>query len=508
VPILWASRKIDDLTLQGDEVEKEIVTLSKRFSLPSRYTSFIVLENDAMYKEFKVQQDKDRIEWEGEGDIEYEETLGEDEMLEDSLDQLAGAADADADKDAEYSAGASGTATKGIGSGGFKAGGAKSAPAMAKASAADTSSPFKKDAAPKAEEKARASEPAPAKKAKSAPMMDLADDFGGGMGGYYHYDYPKPQTTAVIREMPVQVSGQKRAETIAALRDAVEKEPLIRTHRMKLISYLQTVGKTADAFEEAKKWYAMDSGNAKAMTTLGDLMRLKGDLVGAMRFYSGVLDVSPEKTDLMENMAGYFEGREMWDQAYAYRVSFSLNKPKDDKAAALRALAAARVGRWDDAVRAAKNLFTESADGKLKLKKGVKLPADLREALLKVAETEKSPLLFEQDEVSAGSAKMVVELTWDKPVDLDLWVLTGKGEFLGGGGDLGSLLVGASGGEGEVFLMKIQVACAEAGGCGNLTATVSIKAYNKSRKVKFVMDDGWGGDVASVRVKTGYAYKY
>jgi Mg-chelatase subunit ChlD len=516
VPILWASRKIDELTIQGDEKEKEIVTLSKRFSLPSRYTSFIVLENDAMYKEFKVQQDKDRIEWEGEGDIEYEETLGQEEMEGDSLDMLSDAPGAD--EEAEYSAGASSIATKGIGSGGLKAGGATSAPApaMAKsASAADSAAQYKKDAAPKSEEKERSLKGPPAKKAK-ASMELYADDLDGGMGGYYHYPSPKPQTTAVIKEMPVQVGGQKRAETIAALRDAVEKEPLVRTHRMKLISYLETVGKTADAFEAAKEWYAMDSGNAKAMTTLGDLMRLKGDLVGAMRFYSGVLDVSPEKTDLMENMAEYFEGRKLWDQAYPFRVSCSLTKPKDDKAAALRALAAARVGRWDDAVRAARDLFTESADGKLKLKKGVKLPADLREALLKVAETEKSPLLFELDEVSAGSSKMVVELTWDKPVDLDLWVLTGKGEFLGGGGDRGSLLVGETGGEGEVFLMKkpkkgrytIQVACAEAGGCGNLTATVSIKAYNKSKTVKFVMDDSWGGDVASVRVKTEYAYLY
>jgi len=517
VPILWASRKIDDMTLQGDEKEKEIVTLSKRFSLPSRYTSFIVLENDAMYKEFKVQQDKDRIEWEGEGDIEYEETADEEgELLDDSLDALAQAADAD---EAEYSAGPSSADSKGIGMVGSagKAGGAKSAPAMAKASSADTSSPFKKDSyAPKSEEKARASEPAPAKKAKSAPMMDLADDFGGGMGGYYSYPSPKPQTTAVIKEMPVQVGGQRRAETIAALREAIEKEPLIRTHRMKLISYLQSVGKTADAFEEAKAWYAMDSGNPKAMTTMGDLMRLKGDLGGAMRFYSGVLDVSPEKTDVMENMAEYFEGHKMWEQAYPYRVSCSLTKPKDKKAAAMRALAAARVGRWDDAVRAAKDLFTESADGKLKMKKGVKLPADLREALLKVADTEKSPLLYELGEASPGSSKMVVELTWDKSVDLDLWVLTGKGEFLGGGGDRGTLLVGATGGEGEVFLMPkpkkgrytIQVACAETGGCGNLTATVSIKAYNKSKTVKFVMEDGWGGDVASVRVKTEYMYKY
>jgi len=408
-------------------------------------------------------------------------------------------------------------ATKGMGASGgaLKAGGAQAAPAMAKASA-DSAAEYKKDAGLKSEEKERSVKSPPAKKAKSAPAEYFADDLGGGMGGYYHYDYPKPQTTAVIKEMPVQVGGQKRAETIASLRDAIEKEPLIRTHRMKLIGYLQNVGKTADAFEAVREWYAMDSGNPKAMMAMGDLMRLKGDLGGAMRYYSGVLDVSPEKTDLMENMAEYFEGRKMWEQAYPYRVSHSLTKPKDKKATAIRALAAARVGRWDDAVRAAKDLFTESADGKLKLKKGVKLPADLREALLKVAETEKSPLLFELDEASPGSSKMVVELTWDKPVDLDLWVLTGKGEFLGGGGDRGTLLVGATGGEGEVFLLQkpkkgrytIQVACAEAGGCGNLTAKVSIKAYNKSKTVKFVMDDGWGGDVASVRVKTEYMYKY
>jgi TonB family protein len=77
VPLVWASHKIDALTMQGgQEAVKEIEKLSANYSLASRITSFIVLESEKMYKDFAVEQNDDRYAWTGEEPIEYEDAFG------------------------------------------------------------------------------------------------------------------------------------------------------------------------------------------------------------------------------------------------------------------------------------------------------------------------------------------------------------------------------------------------------------------------------------------------
>ncbi|MBW2262335.1 MAG: FecR domain-containing protein, partial [Deltaproteobacteria bacterium] len=77
VPLMWASNKIDALTLAGGkESVKEIEKLSVDYALASRVTSFIVLESEKMYRDFAVKQDDDRYAWTGEEEIEYEDSLG------------------------------------------------------------------------------------------------------------------------------------------------------------------------------------------------------------------------------------------------------------------------------------------------------------------------------------------------------------------------------------------------------------------------------------------------
>jgi hypothetical protein len=514
VPVIWASRKIDALTLRADKAsEKEVVRLSKRYSLPSRYTSFIVLETEEMYKEFGVQRDKDRIEWQGEEGVEYEEALGNEQELQDEdVGKRAGGGAAGFDSLSDVvSAGALGSAE-------------------AKATQAPPMEKMEKEA-PKAKAgasmKGAPATAAPAKKAKKSmevskpKSMDIKPsfvgepDYYGGGGGYSHYYPPPPRQTAAIKALPVQIDGDKRRKMAGEMKQAIEKDPLVRNNRSRYIRFLMSIGDYKTALEEAAQWYAMDSGNPTVMILMGDLMRFKGDTSSAMRFYSGVLDVSPEQTKLMENLAGYLESRGRWEEAYAYRVSMNLVKRSDKKAAAARAIAAARVGRWDDADRTARDLLAVGKDGKLKLKPGVSLPSGTADLLVKVAQGEKSPLLFEQEgKGSPKSAKLLVELTWDKAVDLDVWILDKKGDFLGGGGDRGRVISGKSGSEGEVFYMaklkdgryKVQVVCADERGCGTLSGKVSIKALGKSQAIPFVIEDGWGSDVAQITVKTEYPY--
>ncbi len=56
IPRLWAKRHIDELLKSGDEHKDEIVRLSKQYYVMTPYASLIVLENEAMYKQYKVER--------------------------------------------------------------------------------------------------------------------------------------------------------------------------------------------------------------------------------------------------------------------------------------------------------------------------------------------------------------------------------------------------------------------------------------------------------------------
>ncbi|MBW2261278.1 MAG: hypothetical protein JRG91_04825 [Deltaproteobacteria bacterium] len=483
VPLVWASRKIDALTLRGDEKAiKEAVGLSKRFSLPCRYTSFIVLENDAMYREFKVGQTDDRFEWEGTDGIEYEDV---EEGEDDAIDGIGG-----------IGSGAGGGISSLAGASAAKGGATKSAP-MKKAKAAK-----------------------PSTSAMKSSMADANLEFmlDGGGGGMYRTG-PCPSKTyydVSIKQLPLE-AGPKHEKKLAELRAKVESEPLVRKHRSRLIARLMKTGDYTSALEEVEKWRAMDSANPKVLTHLGDLTRLAGDVTGALRYYSGVLDIKPEDEKTMKMLASYLEGKKRWSEAHAYRVSLNLLKPTNWKAAALRAVAAARAERWEDASFAAKQVVEEGKGGSLKLKKGVKLSKDLREAVLRIAVKEKPPLLFDAPSMlDAGSAKFKVELTWEGDVNLDLWVATKKGKLLGGADDKAGVIDGKTGKEGEVFYMPkssggtytVQVMCAEPGGCPTVGGKVKIKAHGTTKTIPFVLQAGAGKDLATVRVNKRVVHKH
>lgn len=68
LPRLWAAEEINWLTThRGHAAKSEIVALSQDYTVMSRYTSLLALENDAMYRQYAVQRrgrEKDR--WRGE----------------------------------------------------------------------------------------------------------------------------------------------------------------------------------------------------------------------------------------------------------------------------------------------------------------------------------------------------------------------------------------------------------------------------------------------------------
>lgn len=68
LPRTWAAQQIQHLTqTRGFDAKDEIIELSKDYTVMSRFTSLLVLENDAMYREFNVvRAAKDTDKWTGE----------------------------------------------------------------------------------------------------------------------------------------------------------------------------------------------------------------------------------------------------------------------------------------------------------------------------------------------------------------------------------------------------------------------------------------------------------
>ncbi len=67
LPRTWAQAEIAHLTqTRGAEAREEIIALSKHYTVMSRHTSLLVLENDAMYREFNVvRAAKNTDKWDG-----------------------------------------------------------------------------------------------------------------------------------------------------------------------------------------------------------------------------------------------------------------------------------------------------------------------------------------------------------------------------------------------------------------------------------------------------------
>ncbi len=469
VPLVWAARRIDDLTLAGDEESiEEVVALSKRYSLPSRWTSFIVLENDAMYKEFGVKQTDDRLDWAGDA-IDYEAG----QMPEDD----------DAALDDESMAS---VATSGKGGGGL--GGAA---VMAKS-------------------------PPPAKMASEAKKAapGEASELGGGFDSYdisfdpgYYRSYCTPSTVVTITELPPPTGDAAVAKKLESLQEDVQDDPLHRLFRKRLVDYLVRVGRVTEAKAEVEKWRALDTADPTVLAYVGDLDRLSGDPDSALRHYSGALDMDPERRAVLESLALWMESQERWDVAFALRLSLHQLKTSDRPAIVRLAVAAARAGRTEDAQEAALMLLEKTADDRLVPAKGVKLKADERALLERLASGDGLPLGHGAPSLSASaSAKVKVELTWKGDADLDLWVASG-GKFAGGDSKGGCLMDGKTGSAGEVFYMPklekgklvVQVSCAS-GSCGNVAGKLVIKADDKKKTIPFVMEEGQGATLGEIRV--------
>ncbi len=366
VPRLWAQQHIEHLTLHGEgKRNAEIIETSTQHTVLSRLTTFLVLESERMYQRFRVDRDRNRDYWKQDlGSLdEGEEEQGDEDgdkaaetktlspaqretrrlqgqesgpLFKDLGDAEAESLDNDVlaqpnaapaaepvfqdspMPDAKPMAGANrntGGFNEGIddllgdmpaaprGNVGGKRGNKdvttkRPAPAPRGPSDARDAAPVM----PKEESKGRASS-RPAAKAKPrrprrAKKSLNAFDGGGGGGGWA----PPPPPRATIRSVSPE-PGQINAKVQARFEESIKREPLKRTHRLKLINALMRAGDAQEARRALESWLERDPLHARVHWMLGDVLARLGEHDAARLHFGNAVELAPGDSEALHRWA-------------------------------------------------------------------------------------------------------------------------------------------------------------------------------------------------------------
>jgi tetratricopeptide (TPR) repeat protein len=264
-----------------------------------------------------------------------------------------------------------------------------------------------------------------------------------------------------------------------------------------------------EAARALSEWAALDRSNPEVHLLAGDLLKLQGDIEGALRAYASVLDLRPESPRLLAALAAYYDARNDWAAAHPFRVSLATQKPKDTSAKVDLAVTALKAGRTDDATRVADELVEPDRSGYPVLRRGVRLSKADRETVLSIRASQSLPLLF-GSLVASGlkSAGLRVTMTWNRPARLDLWMSTSRDSYLGGALGKARLLSNASGQE-KVFFVpgkalgryRAQVLCRDSHGCDDVSGRLLVESHGQRRTLPFVLSGTRGRNVAAIRIE-------
>jgi len=325
---LWAEQRIAALQLAEGDHSAEIVEVSKRFGVLSRYTSLLALESTEMMREFGLEAGE-RTEW----DANLEAQGGTFEQAPD-LGSLA-TGDAPAmqmelgpmepmnSMNSMGSGSLSGSSfdldeAQGMG----KSGGGL--PADERAATADNGdeekSPRrgrdygksaaqptpKKDATPKSPAK-------PADKAKKDVPWD------SGLDEDFSYRQKRPKRTLDIKAYKNVAKDDLSRVTVR--RGEVDAQPESITRRKALVRALSLAERFDEARQEARDWLKMNPMDAEALTVSAEIEARLGEVNAAERLLADAVDASPRARWLRERLALAYENIGESALACAHRVS-------------------------------------------------------------------------------------------------------------------------------------------------------------------------------------------
>ncbi len=494
VPRLFAAARIADRERDATDAQKsELVALSRHFAVPSRFTSLLVLESEAMFKAFGIERADHAAQWTGEAAAQGSgvATLAGGDLkgkgFAEALSQPAGRASrapldrsdpfgADDLSANPFSGGAKEEAKKdvgGLGLSGIGQGGGGQAPA---ARAAPTSSPDP-------QERPRPSKAA-APVAPGPPRNGGPGGPGGAEGAIGRFDDRRGgqfMRKVFVRRASISSDPTPAvpAEKIALARAAVQAAPDERGKHKELAKLLALGGQLDELGETLEKWSTRDPLDADVIVGRADLAARRGDREASLRILSGALAASAMSRDeafvLATTVARSFErlGRA---EACAFHVTAAEIRPTDTDAMARAVSCERRQGRaksadrWLDTMKEPQRLAVSNAAAKIDPAKA---------------------------EVATGD--IVVSATWDGNADLDVVLLDPAGRRAGVATRMkGARIEGATArdhetlalatGEAGAFVVEmVRAGVGEAGRDLPVSGRLTIRAFGQSQTVPFTL---------------------
>ncbi len=369
LPRSWAAEEIDHLTAtEGDTSRKKIISLSREYNVLSRYTAMLVLENDAMYREFNVVRASGRKDrWDGSINADPPAPTGTSvpipiggvttkETEEQPIDE---ARSEDAEREpSEGQLGIVGTGRGGGGAGKDIAGadvfgesaefGGGGLPGGAPTTAQPLgppptdNAPFgdeEADAAyegeaslddddadgaenvPMSEPKADAKMPTKKKKAMRKPSSSDPFDSSGSLGGSSSSGgwgpRPRPRPRTVWQIAKASAPSSSSLSQLLHRRAARDANPSDRRSHYRLVTAAIRAG-APESFADAQAWADADPDHATALLVLADMLAARGD-AGVLRAYGSAAEVNSRNRVLQERLANAYTSKGDFTRACAHR---------------------------------------------------------------------------------------------------------------------------------------------------------------------------------------------
>ncbi|MSP26544.1 MAG: hypothetical protein EXR75_15630, partial [Myxococcales bacterium] len=456
VPRTFAAQRIADLERDGSATARvNAIQLSSRFNVASRYTSLLVLESEAMFRAFGLDNDRRAPVWTGE-ELAMADATAEAELAAVSDERTATGDSADGDDDGRgyNSLGDSAEAApmpvtampgsrsprsadenledaskpkaaKRSPSGNAAVGGSQGS------AGATQSTPFSSGPGmPPPSPTAGAPRPkAPlAKKSMACSSGDplcSEDANRNSAPGYARDDCGSDRRRRGQCDMvPMRVTWERNAalvdgaipnrasaQALRSAEDELKSAPNQRASMTKLVALYAQAGDVVRASELVDSWVAKEPLDPDALTARADLVARRGDREGAIRILGGVVDVRPGDVPALERLARLHRWQGRDSLACRYRIAAAQSR-RTDAALLGNAVACARA----DGHSALARLLLDAADS----------------AVQKTAESLASRPV--PRDVAAGELRL--ELTWQGGGDLDLALINQDGRrisWLGAG---------------------------------------------------------------------------
>ncbi len=456
VPRLYAASRIADRErAPGDGARAELVALSRRYAVPSRYTSLLVLESEAMFKAFGIERAAHAPSWTGEVAAAGTVVATKEPAPNDSADDEIFAEKAKKDAPGD---GLLGNAFGSGFGGGGRAAESSVSPAPAPAKPAATMGPraFADEEAPRTAPAARRAAPPPSW--RPPPR-----------GGQFMKKIWVRKATISTDAAPAVASDK-----VAKARAAVQAAPDERGKHRDLARVLALSGQLEELGEVLEKWSQRDPLDQDVILARADLAARRGDRETSLRILGGALAASAlsgkEAVVLATAIARSYE-RAGRPEACAFHVAAAEIDPSDADATA-RAVACERSAGRD-----------KSAERWLAGIDGARRKA-VDSALAKVGKPE------------TATGDVVVSATWDAGVDLDLALVDPSGRRAGAVSRLkGARVVDAASRDRETVALAtseagsfvVEVSRVNAGETRPVSGRVTIKAFGETREVPFTL---------------------